>query len=107
LLRRFKERRCMIADAREMSMACENRLFIVATRESADTRLRCATPRQAFRRLKCAERGLLRRFGQFEMQADEAPRAATIIDLEDHALETRGDAGLAHGCEFTDSGAGP
>jgi hypothetical protein len=36
-LGRFKERRCMIADALEMSMVCENRLFIVDARASADT----------------------------------------------------------------------
>jgi hypothetical protein len=40
-MERYKERRCMIADAREMSMVRENRLFIVDARTSADTFRRC------------------------------------------------------------------
>jgi hypothetical protein len=62
----------MIANAREMSMVCENRLFIVDARASADT----------FRRsLKCEKCGLEQKhptsgFGLSRQPSNESPPAA-------------------------------
>jgi hypothetical protein len=39
-MERLKERRNVSADAREVSLVCENRFCIVEARASADTRLR-------------------------------------------------------------------